>query len=118
MSDRPAEPGAFPRDLTPLVILWIVAGVALGSWRPGLFQALGTPVTAQVDLPLAAVIRALIVPTPSKIHFGALGQVMRHRHGRRPGPPARGEPQCTSSGAPPATAVGILVKPVRMGGDG
>ena len=40
-----------------------VAGVALGSLAPGLFQTIGAMEVAKVNLPVAVLIWAMIVPT-------------------------------------------------------
>ncbi|TVQ29185.1 MAG: arsenical-resistance protein [Geminicoccaceae bacterium] len=81
MSDQPAKLGVFARYLTLWVALCIVVGVAVGTWFPGFFQALGRAEIVQVNLPVAVLIWAMIVPMLLKIDFGALGQVMQHWRG-------------------------------------
>ncbi|MBN9528560.1 MAG: ACR3 family arsenite efflux transporter [Alphaproteobacteria bacterium] len=67
--------GVFERWLTLWVGLCIVAGIALGTWVPGAFQAIGRVELAQVNLPVALLIWLMIVPMLLKIDFASLGQV-------------------------------------------
>ena len=71
----------FERYLTLWVALCIVAGVALGHWLPGPFQAIGRLELAQVNLPVAVLIWLMIIPMLLKIDFGALHQVKEHWRG-------------------------------------
>ena len=71
----------FERWLSLWVFLCIVAGIALGQWLPGVFQAIGRLEVAQVNLPVGALIWVMIVPMLVKVDFGALGQVRRHVRG-------------------------------------
>jgi len=71
----------FERFLTLWVGLCIVAGVALGHWLPGPFQAIGRLELAQVNLPVALLIWLMIIPMLLKIDFGALHQVKEHWRG-------------------------------------
>ena len=71
----------FERYLTLWVGLCIVAGVALGHWLPGPFQAIGRMELAQVNLPVALLIWLMIIPMLLKIDFGALHQVKEHWKG-------------------------------------
>jgi ACR3 family arsenite transporter len=71
----------FERYLTLWVALCIVAGVALGHWLPGPFQAIGRLEVAQVNLPVAVLIWLMIIPMLLKIDFGALHQVKEHWRG-------------------------------------
>ncbi len=71
----------FERYLTLWVALCIVAGVALGHWLPGPFQAIGRLELAQVNLPVAVLIWLMIIPMLLKIDFGALHQVREHWRG-------------------------------------
>jgi arsenite transporter len=77
---RPAM-NLFERFLTLWVGLCIVAGVALGHWLPGPFQAIGRLELAQVNLPVAVLIWLMIIPMLLKIDFGALHQVKEHWRG-------------------------------------
>ncbi|KFG70353.1 ACR3 family arsenite efflux transporter [Microvirga sp. BSC39] len=65
----------FERYLTLWVTLCIVAGIALGSMMPGVFQAIGAAEIASVNLPVAVLIWLMIIPMLLKIDFGALGEV-------------------------------------------
>ncbi|BAE50634.1 ACR3 family arsenite efflux transporter [Paramagnetospirillum magneticum] len=71
----------FERFLTLWVALCIVAGVALGHFLPGPFQAIGRLELAQVNLPVALLIWLMIIPMLLKIDFGALHQVKEHWKG-------------------------------------
>jgi arsenite transporter len=71
----------FERYLTVWVFLCIVAGVALGHFIPGFFQAVGRVEVAQVNLPVAVLIWAMIIPMLLKIDFAALGQVREYWRG-------------------------------------
>ena len=71
----------FERYLTLWVAACIVAGVALGHFFPGAFQAIGAMEVAQVNLPVAVLIWLMIIPMLVKIDFGALGQVRQHWRG-------------------------------------
>ncbi|WP_427306885.1 ACR3 family arsenite efflux transporter [Cupriavidus sp. H39] len=73
--------GFFERYLTVWVALCIVAGIALGQWLPGAFQAIGRMAYAQVNLPVGILIWVMIIPMLIKIDFGALGQVKSHWRG-------------------------------------
>ena len=82
----PARAGApamnrFERYLTVWVALCIVAGVALGQVFAPAFQAIGRAEVAQVNLPVAALIWAMIIPMLMKVDFRALGEVGRHWRG-------------------------------------
>ncbi|MGE5779304.1 MAG: arsenic resistance protein, partial [Hyphomicrobiales bacterium] len=78
--DRPAL-GLFERYLTAWVALCIVAGIALGHWWPGPFQAIGSAEVAKVNLPVAVLIWLMIIPMLLKIDVGALHQVKEHWRG-------------------------------------
>ncbi|WP_372432972.1 arsenic resistance protein, partial [Bordetella pseudohinzii] len=65
----------FERYLTLWVAVCIVAGIALGQFVPGVFQAIGRMEIAQVNLPVGLLIWVMIVPMLLKVDFGALGQV-------------------------------------------
>jgi arsenite transporter len=79
-ADKPAL-GLFERFLTLWVALCIVAGIALGQWLPGIFHAIGNATLAQVNLPVAALVWAMIVPMLIKIDPAALREVGRHWRG-------------------------------------
>ncbi len=73
--------GFFERYLTIWVALCIVAGILLGQWFPGVFQAIGAMEVAQVNLPVGLLIWVMIIPMLMKIDFGAMGQVAGHWRG-------------------------------------
>ncbi|MCA3554988.1 ACR3 family arsenite efflux transporter [Aestuariivirga sp.] len=71
----------FERYLTVWVLLCILVGIALGQTMPGVFAAVSAMEVAKVNLPVAVLIWAMIVPMLVKIDFAALGQVTRHWRG-------------------------------------
>ena len=71
----------FERYLTLWVFLCIVAGIALGQWMPGAFQAIGGLEVAQVNIPVGLLIWVMIIPMLLRIDFGALHQVGQHWRG-------------------------------------
>ena len=71
----------FERYLTIWVALCIVAGIALGQFFPGLFQAVGRMEIARVNIPVGLLIWVMIIPMLVKIDFGALQQVKGHWRG-------------------------------------
>ncbi|MBU0656009.1 MAG: ACR3 family arsenite efflux transporter [Gammaproteobacteria bacterium] len=76
-----APMGVFERYLTVWVLLCIVAGIALGSLFPPVFQAIGQMEVAQVNLPVALLIWLMIIPMLLKIDFHALHEVSQHWKG-------------------------------------
>jgi ACR3 family arsenite transporter len=77
----PAPMSVFERYLTVWVFLCIVAGIALGQWLPGPFQAIGRMEVARVNLPVGLLIWVMIIPMLLKVDFGALHQVRQHWRG-------------------------------------
>jgi ACR3 family arsenite transporter len=71
----------FERYLSLWVALCIVAGVGLGTLFPEPFQALGRMEVAQVNLPVAVLVWAMIVPMLLKVEFRALTRVRAHWRG-------------------------------------
>src|ERR1700721_2981315 len=71
----------FERYLTVLVIPFIVIGITLGQFLPGVFQVIGGLSVAQVNLPVGILIWVMIIPMLVKVDFGALGQIRRHVKG-------------------------------------
>lgn len=71
----------FERYLTLWVVLAIGAGIALGHTLPALFQAIGAMEIAKVNLPVAVLIWAMIVPMLMKIDFAAMMRVGEHWRG-------------------------------------
>ncbi len=80
---RSAAPalGTFERYLTLWVALCIVAGIGLGRIMPGPFQSLGRMTVAEVNIPVAVLIWAMIVPMLVKVDFGALHRVAEQWRG-------------------------------------
>jgi arsenite transporter len=71
----------FERYLTLWVALCIAAGITLGHFLPGFFQAVGALEIAKVNLPVAALIWLMIIPMLIKIDFASLGRVREHWRG-------------------------------------
>jgi len=81
MPDPAPRMGRFERHLSLWVALCIVAGTAAGHLMPGAFRALGHLEVASVNLPVALLIWAMIIPMLLKVDFGAMSQVGRHWRG-------------------------------------
>jgi ACR3 family arsenite transporter len=81
----PARPsaglGIFERWLTLWAALCIVVGIALGTAFPAVFEMIGAMEIAKVNLPVAALIWAMIIPMLFKVDFGALAGVREHWRG-------------------------------------
>ena len=73
--------GLFARYLTVWVFLAIVAGIGLGSLIPSVFHTLGSMEIAHINLPVAFLVWAMILPMLLKIDYSALHEVWHHRHG-------------------------------------
>jgi arsenite transporter len=73
--------GLFARYLTVWILLAIIAGIALGSWFPPAFHVLGGMEVAHINLPVALLIWAMILPMLLKIDYSSLGEVWDHRRG-------------------------------------
>jgi ACR3 family arsenite transporter len=71
----------FERYLSLWVAICIVAGIALGRFLPGLFDALGGMEVARVNLPVALLIWLMILPMLLKIDFHSLREVRQHWRG-------------------------------------
>lgn len=71
----------FERYLTLWVGLAIVAGIGLGQVFSNVFQAVAALEVASVNLPVALLIWAMIIPMLVKIDFRALGGVTAHWRG-------------------------------------
>ena len=76
-----APMSVFERFLSVWVALCIVAGIALGQFLPGVFQAIGRMEVAQVNLPVGVLIWVMIIPMLVKVDFSALGEVRQHVKG-------------------------------------
>ncbi len=79
----PARPAIsfFERYLSIWVALCIVVGIVLGWLLPGLFRAIAAAEIARVNIPVALLIWAMIVPMLMKIDFAALHEVRQHWRG-------------------------------------
>jgi arsenite transporter len=73
--------GFFGRYLTVWVALCIVVGVAIGQWIPGVPATLARFTVAQVNLPVAVLIWAMIFPMMVQIHFRSILDVRRQPRG-------------------------------------
>jgi len=73
--------GLFARYLTVWVFLVIVAGIGLGSVIPSVFHTLGGMEIAHINLPVAFLVWAMILPMLLKIDYSALHEVWHHRRG-------------------------------------
>jgi ACR3 family arsenite transporter len=71
----------FERWLTLWVAACIAAGIALGQFFPGAFQAIGAAEIARVNLPVGALVWVMIIPMLVKVDFSALHEVRRHVRG-------------------------------------
>jgi ACR3 family arsenite transporter len=80
-SSSPKPMNLFARYLTVWVFLSIIAGISFGAWFPRLFQALGNMEVYHINLPVAVLIWAMIMPMLLKIDYGALHEVWGHRKG-------------------------------------
>ena len=76
-----APMSVFERYLTVWVFLCIVAGIALGQFMPGVFQAVSRMEIAQVNLPVGLLIWVMVIPMLVKVDFSALGEVRQHLKG-------------------------------------
>ena len=81
MSKKSQSMGVFARYLTVWVLLCIIAGITLGKLFPSTFQALGGMEAAHINLPVAVLIWAMILPMLLKIDYSALHEVWEHRRG-------------------------------------
>lgn len=80
-SDNQNSIGLFARYLTLWVFLCIAAGIGLGSLFPSIFHALGGIEAAHINLPVAALVWAMVFPMLLKIDYSALHEVWHHRRG-------------------------------------
>jgi ACR3 family arsenite transporter len=77
-SEATASPiGFFERWLSLWVVICIVAGIVLGQFLPGVFQAIGRMEIAQVNLPVGVLIWVMIIPMLMKIDFNSLQEVKK-----------------------------------------
>ena len=73
--------GIFARYLSLWVLLAIAAGIGLGEVFPAIFHRLGGIEIAHINLPVAALVWAMILPMLLKIDYSALHEVWQHRRG-------------------------------------
>ncbi len=73
--------GGFERYLTLWVFICIVAGIALGHLFPSIFKMIGKAEIYQVNIPVALLIWAMIIPMLLKVNFGALHEVRSYWKG-------------------------------------
>lgn len=73
--------GFFARYLSAWVFSAIVTGIGIGSLFPPLFRFLGGLEIAHINLPVAILIWAMILPMLLKIDYSALHEVWSHRRG-------------------------------------
>jgi ACR3 family arsenite transporter len=81
LSKKVVSLGLFARYLTAWVFLAIVMGIGFGAWFPSLFQALGNIEIYHINLPVAVLIWAMILPMLLKIDYTSLSEVWGHRKG-------------------------------------
>jgi len=73
--------GIFARYLTVWVFLCIITGIGLGKLIPSVFHWLGGMQVADINLPVAVLIWAMILPMLLKIDYSALHEVWHHSRG-------------------------------------
>ena len=76
-----ADMGLFERYLSLWVAAAILAGIALGQWAPAIPEALSRFEYAQVSIPIAVLIWAMIFPMMAQIDFSAIAGVRRQPKG-------------------------------------
>jgi len=81
MTETAKSMGLFARYLTLWVLLCIIAGITLGAYLPSVFHTLGGMEVAHINLPVAVLIWAMILPMLLKIDYSALHEVWDHRRG-------------------------------------
>jgi len=81
MASKGQAMGLFSRYLSLWVLLCIVAGITLGAWLPAVFHALGVMEIAHINLPVAFLVWAMILPMLLKIDYTSLHEVWEHRRG-------------------------------------
>jgi arsenite transporter len=73
--------GLFERWLTVWVFLCILAGIGLGHFFTGVFQAVGHIEIANINLPVAVLIWLMIIPMLLKVDLAAMRGVREHWRG-------------------------------------
>ncbi|UXZ52932.1 ACR3 family arsenite efflux transporter [Halomonas sp. 7T] len=96
-SPTSADMGVFERYLSVWVAIAIAAGIALGQLAPAVPEALSRFEYAQVSIPIAVLIWAMIFPMMAQIDFSAIAGV-----------------RCQPKGLTITTTVNWLIKPFTM----
>jgi len=73
--------GLFARFLTLWVFLCIITGIVLGNTMPAMFHGLAGMEVAHINLPVALLVWAMILPMLLKIDYASLHEVWDHRRG-------------------------------------
>jgi len=81
MSSESKSMGLFARFLTLWVFICIAVGIGLGYLFPPTFHALGDLEVAHINLPVALLVWAMILPMLLKIDYSTLHEVWDHRRG-------------------------------------
>jgi len=81
MANNNKSLGVFARFLTLWVLLCILIGIVLGSLFPSTFHALGNMELAHINLPVAFLVWAMILPMLLKIDYASLHRAWHHRRG-------------------------------------
>ena len=76
-----ADMGLFERYLSLWVAIAIMVGIAVGQWAPQVPETLARFEYAQVSLPIAVLIWAMIFPMMAQIDFSAVAGVRRQPKG-------------------------------------
>lgn len=81
MSSESKSMGLFARFLTLWVFICIAAGIGLGYLFPPVFYALGSMEIDHINLPVALLVWAMVLPMLLKIDYSSLHEVWEHRRG-------------------------------------
>ncbi|WP_424944390.1 ACR3 family arsenite efflux transporter [Aliiroseovarius crassostreae] len=73
--------GVFERYLTVWIALAMIAGISIGSFAPGLVQAVAAAEVASINLVVAVLIWAMVYPMMVGVDFGAVAGVARQPKG-------------------------------------
>ncbi|WP_372373969.1 ACR3 family arsenite efflux transporter [Vreelandella venusta] len=80
-SPSSADMGLFERYLSVWVAIAIVAGITIGQFAPAVPEVLSRFEYAQVSIPIAVLIWAMVFPMMAQIDFSAIAGVRRHPKG-------------------------------------
>jgi len=81
MAENSKSMGVFARFLTLWVLLCMATGIVLGALLPTPFHALGSMGIAHINLPIAVLVWAMILPMLLKIDYASLHRVWHQRRG-------------------------------------